>query len=60
MKKRRPRGAFFIYSLSNLVTVEVAMKLDNVKSQNYFSIRICGKEKEVIKHGMGINEYPSF
>jgi hypothetical protein len=44
MKKGAFRGAFFIFFFLNLVAVEVAMKLDNVKSQNYFSIRKCGKE----------------
>jgi len=60
MKKRRPRGAFFIYALSNLGTAEVAMKLDNFKDQNYFSVRKCEKEKEVNKYGMGTNQYQSF
>jgi len=35
-------------------------KLDNVKSQNYFSIKKRGKEKEVINYGVGTDEYPSF
>jgi hypothetical protein len=38
----------------------VPTELDNVKSWNYFSIRKGGKEKEVIKYGMGTNEHPSF
>jgi hypothetical protein len=57
-EKRRPNGAFFF--LLNLAAVEVSMKLDNVKSQHYFSIGECKKEKEVIKYGMGTHEYPPF
>jgi len=36
------------------------MKLDNVKSQLYFSIGECKKEKEVRRYGMGTNEHPPF
>jgi hypothetical protein len=36
------------------------MKLDNIKSQNYFLIRRYQKEKEVKKYGMGVNEHQSF
>jgi hypothetical protein len=36
------------------------MKLDNVKSQHYFSIGECKKEKEVKRYGMGTNEHPPF
>jgi hypothetical protein len=36
------------------------MKVDNVNSQNYFSVGECEREKEVIKYGMGTNEHPPF
>jgi hypothetical protein len=43
-----------------LTAVEVSMKLDNVKSQNYFCIGERKKEKEVMTYGMGTHEYPPF
>jgi hypothetical protein len=60
MKKRRPRGASLIFALPKRVTVGMWMRVDNVNSQNYFSIRECEKEKEVKKYGMGTNEHQSF
>jgi hypothetical protein len=60
MKKRRPQGASFIYSLSNLMIDAVPTKLDNAENQNYFSISKSEKEKEVMTYGMGIDEHESF
>jgi len=35
------------------------MKLDNAKSQHYFCVGECEKEKEVRKYGMGTDEHQS-
>lgn len=60
MKKGAANGAFFIYALSNLMTGEVSMRVDNVQSQHYFFIGECEKEKEVINYGMGTHEHAPF
>jgi hypothetical protein len=35
-------------------------RVDNVNTQNYFSISKCEKEKEVKRYGMGTHEHPPF
>jgi hypothetical protein len=36
-----------------------SIRLDNIRSENYFSVREFEKEKEVMKYGLGINERQS-
>jgi len=45
MKKGALKGAFFVCFFSNVVIVEGVAKIDNVKDENYISIRNAKKKK---------------